>query len=103
MFFIYSGYKSLVRYDWKYFLLCFRLSFHFLNGIHTIDLNSDEVQFFCFFWLVLLVSYLRRLPNPKSQRFTPMLPPQSLTAFVLMFMSTTHSELIFIFTLLRGW
>ena len=54
LFFIYSEYKSLIRYMFcTYFLPFHGLSFHFLDGVlwSTKVLNFNEVQFIYFFFL----------------------------------------------------
>lgn len=90
--------------DCKHFLLWFRLSFHFPNGMHTIVLNADEDSFFfilrvggaCAFG----VPSKEPRPNPKSQRFYSVSFQESYSFSSCVYLrSKIHFLLIFTFTL----
>lgn len=56
-------------------------------------LNFDYVQFICLLLLVFLMSYVRKLAKPTSQRFMLMFSPESSTVLALTFSvleSTLH-------------
>lgn len=74
-FFMYSGYKSLVRYVWFTNIFSTLWSFHFAAQIFLILMISN---LFLFFVTLFLVNSKKLLPHPRSWRFTPVFSSKSL-------------------------
>lgn len=98
-FFMYSGYKYLIWH--KISPLLSGLSFYFLEGVLlcTMVFNFDENQFIFFVTCALDIVSNKALPNPSSQRFTPMFSLKSLilltVTFRWIFFCYVHFMLVF--------
>ena len=72
------------------------MSFNFLNSVfcRAEVFNFNEVQFINFFllWLMLWVSYLKTLPNPRSQGFNPEFLSMSFIVLAFTFRSVIHFD-----------
>lgn len=77
------------------FSLVCGLSFYFLNNAFWKEtvLNFDEVQFISFFFFG--VTSKKSVPNPGSQRYSPMFSSRSFIIFGFTFRSVISFELTF--------
>lgn len=69
------------------------MSFHFFMVLfvtHSFNFSVDFRLSIFLLVLVLLTSYLNVLPQPKSQRFTPIFYTKSYIVLALTFISLTH-------------
>lgn len=97
---MYPRCKSLVKYmTCESFLPFCGLSLHFLETQKFLILMKSDVSFFFFSFVACAFAVLsqKALPKPWSQRFHPMFSSMSLTVLVLLFRSTMHFELFFVY------
>ena len=84
-----SEYSYLMGYMvYKYVLLLYGLSFHFLDSV-ILSI------FFSFVSLCSRCCIQKPLPNPRSQRFSYMLSFKSFVVLAFTFRPVIHLELIF--------